>query len=141
MVTAKQKIVIAGVGGAGAGASLSTLFAEFTSRASGQVGWASCAVKGVVKIVVGLLSYGIGTRLNGLGTMFFEIFSYTSFGSILMDVIVAAYPGGIPGLAEDWAVTARVFAAGGRGTAGELAMLERGTEITDVTGKKVTSIL
>lgn len=134
MVNARQKIILTGVGGGAAGAALPTLAAEFTARASGQRGWAACGIKGGVKFVIGLIAYAISGRLPGVGTLFAEIFAYTSWGSILMDVVQAAYPGGVVGLAEDWAVSARMFVAGGRQVSAELGELER-MGVTDVTAK------
>lgn len=135
MVNAETKVIVGGVSGAGAGIALPTLAAEFTVRATGQKGWAGCGVKAGVKAVLGLVFYGISSRLPGIGTLFAEIFAYTCWGSILMDVVQAAYPGGVVGLAEDAAVSARVFVAGGRGVARELGELERMAGITEVPAK------
>jgi hypothetical protein len=125
--TTKVKVPITGFFGAGTGVTVGTLAAEYTSRATGQVAWNACAVKGGVKFVVGLIPYMISTKLgpgSALASFFCEMFAYGSWGSIFLDVALAAYPGGIPGLAEDWAVTTRVYAAGGKKVASELTRLE-----------------
>jgi MFS family permease len=120
------KVPLTGFAGVGTGASIGTLAAEWTSRSTGQTAWNACAVKAGVKGLIGLLGYGISTRIGGpLGSFFAEMFAYGSWGSIFFDIALAAYPGGIPGLAEDWASTTRVYAAGGRKVVRELGTIER----------------
>jgi len=126
--TTKVKVPITGFFGVGTGASLGVLGAEFTSRATGQVSWNACAVKGGVKLVIGLIPYIISTKLGpgrALVSFFCEMFAYGSWGSWFLDVALAAYPGGITGLAEDWASTVRVYAAGGKKVVRELGKIER----------------
>ena len=121
----KIKIPLTGFVGVGTGATLGTLAAEFTSRATGQVAWNACAVKTGVKGGIGLLLYMISQRLGPLASFFAEMVAYGSWGSIFFDVALAAYPGGIPGIAEDWASTVRVYSAGGRRVVRELGAIER----------------
>jgi len=121
----KIKIPLTGFVGVGTGATLGTLAAEFTSRATGQVAWNACAVKAGVKGGIGLLLYMISQRLGPLASFFTEMVAYGSWGSIFFDVALAAYPGGIPGIAEDWASTVRVYSAGGRRVVRELGAIER----------------
>jgi len=121
----KIKIPLTGFVGVGTGATLGTLAAEFTSRATGQVAWNACAVKAGVKGGIGLLLYMISQRLGPLASFFAEMVAYGSWGSIFFDVALAAYPGGIPGIAEDWASTVRVYSAGGRRVVRELGAIER----------------
>ena len=123
----KIKIPLTGFVGVGTGATLGTLAAEFTSRATGQVAWNACAVKAGVKGGIGLLLYMISQRLGPLASFFAEMVAYGSWGSIFFDVALAAYPGGIPGIAEDWASTVRVYSAGGRRVVRELGKIERRT--------------
>jgi len=114
--------------GGGTGIAVGTLGAEWVSRSSGQVKWNACAVKAGVKFGIGLVAYAISTKIpvtHALVSFFAEMFAYGSWGSIFLDVALAAYPGGIPGLAEDWAITARTVAAGGRKVVRELEKLER----------------
>ena len=120
----KVKIPLVGTLGVGTGAVGSTLAAEWTSRSTGQVAWNACAVKAGVKFGLGLIFYGISRKLGTLGAFFFEMMSYGSWGSILFDIAQAAYPGGVAGLAEDWALTTRSYAAGGRKIVKELGALE-----------------
>ena len=131
----KIKIPLTGFVGVGSGATVGTLAAEFTSRATGQVAWNACAVKAGVKGGIGLLLYMVSQRLGPLGSFFAEMFAYGSWGSIFFDVALAAYPGGIPGIAEDWASTTRVYAAGGRRVVRELGKIERMTP----TGQQVAA--
>jgi hypothetical protein len=58
------------------------------------------------------------------------MFAYGAWGSIFFDIALAAYPGGIPGLAEDWASTTRVYAAGGRKVVRELGTIEKTAGVT-----------
>jgi len=125
-ISAKQKVAVTGVSGVAAGLALSTLAAEFTSKATGQTGWAACGVKAGVKGLIGAMAYLVSGRVGESTAMFAEMFAYTSWGSIVMDVIMAAYPGGIPGLAEEMASMVRVAAVGGRRTVRELGMIESG---------------
>lgn len=120
------KVPVTGFFGAGTGITVGTLAAEWTSRSTGQLKWNAAAVKAGVKFGIGLLTYGISTKIGSPLTSFFlEMFSYGAWGSIFLDVALAAYPGGIPGLAEDWAITTRTMAAGGRKVVRELGRLEK----------------
>ena len=123
---ASIKVPLTGFVGIGSGITVGTLAAEWTSRSTGQLSWNAAAVKAAVKGGLGLVFYGISTRLGGspLASFFLEMFAYGSWGSIFLDIAMAAYPGGIPGLAEDWAITARTMAAGGRKVVTELSRLE-----------------
>ena len=123
---AKMKIPFTSLVGVGTGGSVGTFFAELTSRATGQTGWAACGVKGVVKGVVGLVAFGVSSVISpGIKSMFLEMMSYGSWGSIFFDIFLAAYPGGLAGMAEYWAVQLRTMAMGGRRVAGRLGELEK----------------
>ena len=125
---ASIKVPLTGFVGIGSGITVGTLAAEWTSRSTGQLAWNAAAVKAAVKGGLGLVFYGISTRLgpgSALASFFLEMFAYGSWGSIFLDIAMAAYPGGIPGLAEDWAITARTMAAGGRKVVTELSRLEQ----------------
>jgi len=126
---ATVKVPVVGFTGVGTGVAVGTLAAEFTSRATGQTSWAACGVKGAVKLGVGLVAYLTSTKLgplHSLASFFAEMFAYGTWGSWLLDIALAAYPGGIPGLAEDWASTVRVYAAGGKRVVKELGKIESG---------------
>lgn len=118
-----------GFTGAGSGMAIGTLAAEFTARAAGQTKWAACGVKSGIKLGISAISYLAARKLDDAryssSSFFAEMFAYGSIGSIFLDVALALYPGGITGLAEDWAVTARVYAAGGRKVAARLSETER----------------
>lgn len=125
---ATVKIPVLGFLGGGSGATIGTLTAEWVSRSTGQKSWNACAVKGGVKFGIGLLTFGISRKLGAMHAMasfFTEMFTYGSWGSIFLDIAMAAYPGGIPGLAEDWAITARTMASGSQKVVRELKTLER----------------
>jgi len=122
---ARVKVATVATTGAVTGLALPTLAAEFTSRATGQTGWNACGVKALVKTVIGVPIYLLSGRLEGAAAMFAEMFAYTSWGSIILDVVLAAYPGGIPGLAEDAASMVRVASAGGRRVVRELGTIEK----------------
>jgi len=129
---ATVKIPVIGFLGGGSGATVGTLAAEWVSRSTGQTSWSACGVKGGVKFGIGLLSYGISRKLgamHALSSFFAEMFTYGAWGSILLDIFLAAYPGGLPGLAEDWAITTRTIAAGGKKVIRELNDLERKEKI------------
>lgn len=118
------KVPLAGFLGAGTGAGITTLAAEYTARVTGQVKWNACAVKGAVKGVLGILLYGISMRLPGAWSFFVEMMAYAGWGSWFLDIAIALHPGGIPGLAEKWAIETRVIAAGGRRVGSKLGELE-----------------
>lgn len=122
------KVPLAGFLGAGAGASVTTLGAEYTARATGQIGWNACAVKGAVKGVLGLLLYGVSMRLPGAWSFFVEMMAYAGWGSWFLDLFMALHPGGIAGFAEKLAIETRVMAAGGRRVGARLGELEGNAE-------------
>ena len=126
MISTKVKVPLTGFAGAGTGIAVGTLAAEWVSRSTGQVAWNAAAVKGAVKFGLGLVFYGLSSKIeSAVPSFFMEMFSYGCWGSIFLDIALAAYPGGIPGLAEDWAITTRAYAAGGRKIVTELRKLEK----------------
>lgn len=122
----KIQVPLTGFFGAGVGASVTTLGAEYTSRATGQVGWNACAVKGAVKGVLGLLLYGVSMRIPGMWSFWVEMMAYGGWGSWFFDIFMALHPGGIAGFAEKLAIETRVMAAGGRRVGSKLGELEKG---------------
>jgi hypothetical protein len=125
-VFASVKIPVVGTLGVGTGAVAGTFAAEWTARSTGQVAWNAAGVKAGVKFALGLLFFGISKKLGGVvSSFFFEMMCYGSWGSIFFDIAMAAYPGGIPGMAEDVALTTRSYAAGGERIIKELGTIER----------------
>lgn len=125
---AMLKVPVIGLTGAGTGMALGTLAAEYTSRSTGQVGWYAFGVKAGVKTGIGAIAYLASDKLgvnHATAGFFVETLAYGCFGSIFMDLAVALYPGGIAGLAEDWAMTTRTLAAGGRKVVRELGTIEK----------------
>jgi len=119
----KYQIPFTGILGAGAGAAVGELGAETIARATAQTGWAKVGVKGAVKAGIGLLLYGISTRVPGLWSLFTEIAGYSSVGSIIPDVIYQITPGGLWGLAEGMAVSLRAWAVGAPRVRAEIGAL------------------
>lgn len=125
---AALKVPVIGLTGAGSGMALGTLAAEYTSRSTGQIGWNAFGVKALVKGGIGTVAYLGSTKLgddHATAGFFVETLAYGCLGSIFMDLAIALYPGGIPGLAEDWAMTTRTLAAGGRKIVRELAITQQ----------------
>lgn len=128
---AKLKVPVVGLTGAGSGMALGTLAAEYTSRSTGQVGWYAFGVKGGVKLGIGALTYLAADKIgdkHATAGFFVETLAYGCLGSIFMDLAIALYPGGIAGLAEDFAMTTRTLAAGGRKVVRELGIAGQGSE-------------
>lgn len=104
--------------------SVGVLSGEFTNRLAGTTGWKGVAVKGVTKGVVGTALYFGAQKLSDKGRIdmafFTELAAYSAMGSIIPDVVASLYPGGLQGVAEDMATTAKAFALGGRRTLGAM---------------------
>lgn len=122
----KVKEPVAGFAGAGIGLAGTDYAAEFTARATGQIGWNKAAVKGVVKGIIGLLCFGVGLKVRGAWSIFAKVMAYAGWGGIVPDILAAQFPGGIPGLAERAAVAVRTWGRGAERVAAEL----RGTQAT-----------
>jgi len=118
------KTVLTGTGGAAAGITLSDFISEFISRATGLAGWAKVGAKGLFKTFFGCIFYAISTRLLGLPSLFCEIFAYSTWGSIALDVCEQLYAGGIPGLAETAALAVRARIRGVEAVKKELGIAE-----------------
>ena len=96
------------------GYTVADFLAEFTARVTGQVAWYKVGVKALIKLLVGLIFYGIASRVSGLWSLGFELATYGSIGSIAPDVAWALAPGGIPGWAERAAVKVRAGMKGAK---------------------------
>ena len=102
------KIPAAATVGTAFGLTVSEFISEYVARVTGQIGWTKIGVKGGIKAGFGLLFYGIGQMLpEGLGSLVLEMACYTSFGSIIPDVLFYWNPGGLIGAAEKLAAAAR----------------------------------
>jgi len=122
------RIPVTGIAGTGVGATVSELSSETIARATGQTGWAKVGVKGAVKGALFLAFYGLSTRLPGAWSLFSEIAGYSSLGMIVPDVLYQVFPGGIWGLAENFAVSLRTWAMGAERIKAEIESLESGAE-------------
>ena len=106
------------------GLSTSEFLAEFVARSTGQVAWNKVGVKALIKLLVGVVFYGIANKVTGLWSLGFELATYGSVGSIVPDVIFQVYPGGVVGVAEKAAVKARAFLTGVKAIESELTKYE-----------------
>ncbi len=125
--TVSVKIPTIGILGAGSGIATGTLVGEWTARSVGQTGYAALGVKAGVKGGISLLSYGASKKLgveHDMASFFAEMFAYGCLGSVFLDVALALVPGGLPGLAEEFAMATRVMATGGRRVVRELSVIE-----------------
>lgn len=104
---AKVKIPIVAVAGAGSGISLGIFIGEVVARLTGQTGWYRFGVKAIVKMALFFVLHMISRKFEGLGSFGLEVASYGMAGSIIPDAFEAAFVGGLPGLAELVAVSAR----------------------------------
>lgn len=96
------------VGGSAFGLTVAEFISEYVARVTGQTGWTKIGVKGGIKAAFGLIFYGVAQALpEGLGSLFLEMASYVSFGSIVPDVLFYWNPGGLIGAAEKLAASAR----------------------------------
>jgi len=127
-VLRKYEIPITGVLGAGTGAAAGEFVSETIARASGQTGWRRFGIKAALKAGLGVVFYGISSRLSGMPSLFMEIAGYGSAGSIIADLIYQIYPGGLWGLAESAAVSLRTAVMGAPRIRAEIERLEEKTE-------------
>jgi len=106
VITARDaKVMIVGGAGGAAGVAFSEFVSEFVSKYFELTGTKRLAVKGVIKVIFGIIFWLIAGRLTGLGSLFFEIASYGSFASIALDIVDYFVPGGATGAAVATAVS------------------------------------
>jgi len=127
----------AGVLGAGTGLVVPDLAAEYTARVTAQTGYMKAAVKTIVKVIIALLLFGIAARLKGgrLTTIFIRMMAYAGLGSIIPDWITAQFPGGIPGLAQQLAITSATYSTGGAEIVSEISRIETARASTGAAGQ------
>ncbi len=106
------------------GLTTAEFLAEFAARATGQVKWAKVGVKALIKLIVGVIFYGIANKVGGLWSLGFELATYGSVGSIVPDVVFQIYPGGVTGVADKAAMRARAFMKGVKDIESELTRFE-----------------
>lgn len=126
----KVKEPVTGAAGAGTGLFLGELLGEFAARVTGQTSWAKAGVKTVVKAILGAAAFMIGGSATGQWSLFAKVFAYSDWGSILLDWIYAAYPGGVFGMAERAAVTARTWAVGTQRVTATLSSIQGVNKVT-----------
>jgi len=120
MIPSRYREQVVGALSAGVGLGISELAAEFTARTTGLTGYTKAGAKTLVKVITGALFYGMGLKAA----------AFASWGSSLLDWLYAIYPGGIPGLAERFAVTVRTWTMGAERVAAEMAALESAVTTT-----------
>lgn len=105
-----------GMIGAATGLGVSDLLAEWTAKVTGQAGYMKAIIKTIVKAIVAMLFLTFGQRQGMKGKesqrTFLTIGAYAGLGSIVIDWIAAAIPGGIPGIAEKLSLTVQTWGAG-----------------------------
>ena len=126
----KYEIPLTGLAGAGTGAAVGELASETVARAAGLAGWKKFGVKAALKAGLGVLFYGVSSRLAGMPSLFMEIAGYGSAGSIIADLIYQLYPGGLWGLAEAAAVSIRTAVMGASRISAEVRKMEEVGEKT-----------
>ena len=129
MIPYQYREQVVGALSAGVGLGISELAAEFTARTTGLTGYTKAGAKTLVKGIIGGLFYGM--RLKAA--------AFASWGSILLDWLYAVYPGGIPGLAERFAVTVRTWTMGAEKVAAEMAALESAVTTTPTSPTVTTT--
>ena len=110
--------------GAAFGLTASEFISEFIARVSGQTAWMKFGVKAVTKIALGLIFYGVASKVSGMGSLAAELACYTTLGSIVLDFLMALTAGGVTGMAEQAAVFARGTVKGSAGVTAELRRAE-----------------
>ncbi len=111
--------IIAGTSGVATGLLANEFFAEWAARVSGQVEWGKVGVKAVVKLLLMAGFLGLSARVTGaLTKLYLKVAGFTTGGTILWDIFMQLYPGGIWGAAEAAAIMAR----GGRVAAAKLGV-------------------
>ncbi|MEM4976252.1 MAG: hypothetical protein QXT64_02890 [Desulfurococcaceae archaeon] len=123
------KVKATGAAGVGTGAALGEFVSEFGTRAAGLTGNAKLGVKAIVKALVGAIAWFVSERTGGMWSFFAETMAYGSWGSILLDLIARAYPGGVPGLAETAALRLRGVAVTARAVAARMEVAPKVEEV------------
>jgi len=124
-IPTKYEEPVTGFAGAGTGLFAGELTSEFVVRTTGQTGYAKAAVKTVVKGLLGGIVFLWAGASTGNWSLFGKVFAYTNWGSVILDWLFAAYPGGVFGIAERAAVTVRTWSMGTARVADEISDLTK----------------
>ena len=124
-IPTKYEEPVTGLTGAGAGLFAGELTSEFVVRTTGQTGYAKAGVKTAVKGLLGIVTFLTGGAATGNWGLFWKVFAYANWGSILLDWLFAFYPGGVFGMAERAAVTVRTWSMGTQRVASQLSTSKR----------------
>jgi len=84
--------------GAGVGYLASDFAGELAAKAAKQTGWAKAGIKIVLRIVFGVIGVVAGVAATGALSVFLFMFGVGAFAGILVDLISAAIPGGVPAI-------------------------------------------
>lgn len=120
----KVKDYASGTLGAGFGLVTTEFVSESVADAAGQTGYAKFGLKAVVKAGIGGLFAYAAYKVPGLWSMFFLVSAWAGFGSILIDLISAAYAGGVEGAASDFVSYLKGLSAGTSAAGKALARYE-----------------
>ncbi len=95
----------------GAGYLVNEFAGEYVARLRGAINWDKALTKGITKSAVSGFMLLLATQVKGAALKAaFEFAGYAGLGSILLDVLAAMYPGGIPGIAAAMALRGRAAA-------------------------------
>lgn len=96
----------------GLGVLSGEFFGEYGAKVSGYTGWNRTGLKGIIKAVWGAFWLFLAGKVTDPKiAKYMEMAAYGSMGSIIMDIIAALYPGGIPGLATMLALRGKAVQA------------------------------
>lgn len=84
--------------GVGVGYLASDFAGEYVARASNQTGWTKTGIKAAVRLVFGVLGIFAGNMTSGALSVFLFMFAVGALAGILVDILEAVVPGGVPSL-------------------------------------------
>ncbi len=137
----KVKVPAAGSLGAFTGVAIGELATEIPTRYFNLGGNVKYLVKIIGKIIIGAILWFGSSKIPGLSSVFLEIASYGSFGSIFFDVISILKPGGLMAIAEETALALKGMGASASAAAASATSVESaaGVEVTE-TGQSLAML-
>lgn len=114
-VPAQYRETVTGSLGAGAGLFVSEVASEYTTRLLGYTSYGKALGKTVVKVAIGTIVLALSRKtVDPAWKLMGQMASIAGMGSSLLDWFAAYYPGGVVGLANTFAMSARVVSTGSR---------------------------
>lgn len=104
-----------------AGITLPELFAEYVAGISKTQNWQKFGVKAITKGIIAAIGFGLGSRVSDAKWKdAIQVAAISDLGTIVIDALNAAIPGGIPGLVASALAPRKVGpeALGMRGSSG-----------------------